>query len=247
MQSNQYGIINLLLIIVATFLIAGFVVFRIQSSTTNNEALYTVSEEGRDCSEPQLTTEVIDFADIERIAPPGYIIGGHFKTHSYINFLPTTVDVRAPVTMVLTQGAKYTQENDKVQYTVQFNGPCDLVIMFDHLSNPVDSIARQFSEPPQTDTKSKQLEPIRFEVGEVVATTDGNGLQRQFDFGVYDLSIKSEVVKLPEFSQWSDDPSLKYQHAVCPYDQYAPVKRIKHYDLFGSVNSEPMPKYYCQR
>jgi len=243
-RTRSNGSVHLIVIIVILALVAVVSIYLIIDNNKEYPS-QTADLSKQDCEVGAFTNDVVNIDEIEKIIPPGLIIGGHFKTHSYINFIPKTVKIHAPVEIVLTHGAKYTHGNDKVQYTLQFNGPCRLVIMFDHMSDPIDEIKKQFSGPPQTDTRSKKLDPITFSAGEVIGETDGNGVQKQFDFGVYDLDIQSNVINLEKFKEWKDNPSIKYQNAICPYDEYSEEKRATYYELFSVLNEDPIPKYYC--
>lgn len=201
---------------------------------------------GTTCDKPfALEYDVIDFENIEQVTPPGSIINGHWKTHSYINFKDKdVVDVRAPSDMTLKSGAKYTQ-NGQTQYTFNFEATCGFSFAFDHVNKPIQSVADQFSGDPQDDTHSINTDPIFFAAGEVFAQADGNGVQRQFDFGVYDSNTTNGLEDDSKYYEWTKTGSSKYKNAVCPYDHYPPAKRAQYYALFDSSNFDPMPTTFC--
>lgn len=197
------------------------------------------------CPDPALTADVVPFEHIEQVTPPGSIIGESFKAHSYVNFSGPETEIRAPLPTTLTQGAKYRQSG-KTQYLLEFASDCGLRIWFDHVSEPVDSIASQLSGPPSDDSGTERLEPVSFAAGETIGRTDGNGVQRQFDFGLYDLEHENDYTGT-KFEPYLVPGSEKYEHAVCPYDYYTTKKRTAYYALFDTTNDEPYSTFFCKQ
>lgn len=200
-----------------------------------------------DCNKFKLTHDTIEFDQIETVTPPGSIIEGSLKAHSYINFKPDQVDIIAPTGMTLVAGAKYTQPEagEKVQYILDFEADCGYQIRYDHISHPNAGITKQLPEPPGESTRTQSLESIDYSAGATIGSTDGNGVQRQFDFGVYKRGITNIFSEDERFSLYIE--SDVHTSAVCPFDQYTDSKNKQYYKLFSATYEHPQPDILCQK
>ena len=180
----------------------------------------------------------IDISNIQYVTSPGSIIQGHFKTHSYINFKKPKANISSPFDGEVYDAVKYLQEN-KVQYTFMLRNDCNLLVMFDHISHPIEEIAEQLKGKPQEDTRSQgNFKPFDVKQGDSLGYTDGNGVQKQFDFGVYDLDITNDYTG----TKYQDlvSQSEKYVYATCPFDYLEESQ-----EYYGLI-SKGSPEYFCK-
>lgn len=200
-----------------------------------------------DCSNFKLTRDTIEFDQIETVTPPGSIIGGSLKAHSYINFKPGQVNIIAPTDMTLVAGAKYTQPEaaGKLQYLLDFEADCGYLIRYSHISHPNAEITAQLTGPPSESTRVQSLKPIDYPAGATVGSTDGNGVQRQFDFGVYKDGVTNVFARDERFSPYIE--SDIHTSAVCPFDQYTDSKNQQYYKLFSVTDEHPQPDILCNQ
>lgn len=199
------------------------------------------------CSSFKLVRDTIEFDQIETITPPGSIIAGSLKAHSYINFKPRQVDIIAPTGMTLVAGAKYTQPEagDKVQYLLDFEADCGYQIRYDHISHPNAEITAQLSGPPADTTQTQSLQSIDYPAGAKIGSTDGNGVQRQFDFGVYKNGATNVFAQDERYKPYIE--SDVHTSAVCPFDQYTDSKNKQYYKLFSVTHEHPQPDILCNQ
>lgn len=173
-------------------------------------------------SSPVFTHDITDFYRIGQITPPGSVINGHFKAHSYIwiaNGL--SVPVYAPVDMTLKNGAYYTEQG-MTQYVLSFQVSCEVNIKLDHILNPIQTVRDVFPDTarPTNDTRGEApTNEISFKAGDLIGNTSGTLEAHNWDFGVYNSVTGGQ------------------ENGVCPYDYFETNKKSAYYGLFISDGS----------
>lgn len=198
-----------------------------------------------DCGSFSFTHDPIAFDQIEEITPPGSIIAGSLKAHSYITFTPDQVALVAPTDMTLVAGAKYTEPSapDKIQYLLDFEADCGYSIRYDHISDPNEEIASLFPTEPSSTTHTQSLESIEYQAGSIIGFTDGNGVQHQFDFGVYKEGVTNQFAEDARYQLFLEGDMQT--SAVCPFDLYPADKTKQYYALFRVTSAHPQPDILC--
>jgi len=237
--------ITLITISIAVLIIMGGFFHSIQREQT--DGFRVRDDNGNNCKNPTFKHDTIAFDEIEEVTPPGSIIAGSLKAHSYLNFKSDTVEVVAPTNMTLVSGAQYIQPEapNKVQYLLDFEADCGYLVRYDHISHPNDEIVEQFSGNPQSTTHTQSLKPIDYESGMMIGFTDGNGVQHQFDFGVYKTGHINAFAEDERYAPYVE--SEIHTSAVCPYDQYSETKNKIYYRLFVTSDEEPPLDKICSK
>lgn len=188
---------------------------------------YAGSENCKNIKELILTHDITDFSKVRSIGAPGADGGpkDKYKGHSFINTDHQRVSVYAPVEIVLESGSHYVGVEGVPQYILNFRVKdfCKVLLRFDHVTEPVESIRRVLSATPKPfeDTTSDLVsEEITFKAGERIGYTTGtpppNGAGN-WDFGLYDMSKPGSLAAMGAYGQ--------HAHAVCSWDFYPPEKR----------------------
>lgn len=257
MYKKQDGFAHLGLIIGLIVLLVIFLAgYRVYSSNTNKEDSANVptnvehrSEKkatgpnGVACasSKPGLfTADVTSVDSINLIQNPIRVVGGsNIKTHSFIEVSERSA-VYAPMDATLTGGANYYETAGhnpvtKVQYLLSFNDGCDVSFWLDHIVDVPDKIKVAFPAEASNDTRSVQVTKVKIKAGELVGYSNQEGRAR-FDFGV--INLKAPETSLATNPKYKDDPivktSMKYRHAVCPYNFYGSSQLQKYQSFYDS-------------
>lgn len=245
-KQNGFAVVGVLIVAAVLALIAAAAVY-VKNHQLPTESTSKHKGQTADCDNFKLAHDTTKFDQVETVTPPGSIIAGSLKAHSYINFKPDQVEIIAPAGMTLVSGAKYTQPpvEDKVQYLLDFEADCGYSIRYDHISDPGSEITDQLSGPPGETTRGQSLDPIDYQAGSVVGSTDGNGVQRQFDFGVYKKGNTNAFASDERYKPYIE--SDIHTSAVCPFDQYPDAKNKQYYKLFSVTEDHPQPDILCHR
>ena len=136
------------------------------------------------------TFPLSDLSAIIEVGPPGGILVDDYKGHGYFR-VPhgqNVVDVRMLIYATLYEGL-VSLTSGEPQYLLFFRTACEgLWFLFDHIREPVPSIAELFSDPPVGDSGTYAVGPLEMKEGGLVGTSmgtveDGNAF---VDFGVDD-------------------------------------------------------------
>lgn len=246
-KPQGFLLIKIVLLVVVMSALIGIVLAQITSRRLPTGQFPKRASQTNDCSDFKLTYDTVEFSQIEAVTPPGSIVAGSLKAHSYINFKPEQVDIIAPTGMTLTAGAKYTQPEaaGKVQYLLDFEADCGYQIRYSHISHPNAEITEQLPGAPSESTRTQSLKPIDYPAGATIGSTDGNGVQRQFDYGLYKDGITNVFAQDERFSPYVE--SEVHTSAVCPFDQYTDSKNRQYYELFNATDGHPQPDILCNQ
>lgn len=182
-----------------------------------------------------------DYSDIKHIIPPGAAVGDTIKAHSYIALQTEKINIYAPADMYLVQGSYYKEPPSfvaKTTYILHFLVGCDMVINFDHITNPVDKIRQVLNQKPNEGTAMEGFlsEPVFFKAGELIGYTIGAGspeLIKTFDFGLYDKNHTNQFVNQARYEQNFDWKNL---NAVCAFDYFSSELKDQYYNKLSSLN-----------
>ncbi len=183
---------------------------------------------------PTLTTDISDFAKIQKITAPGSASSEGPKGHSFIWTNGERVPVYAPIAGILESGA-YSKDNESspAQYLLMFKvkGNCDFQFKFDHIDEPVDVIRLALpSVPKVADSRGTFVtETIAFNAGDLIGYTKGNIPSGNWDFGLYNMAEKGAL---------KDSYGL-HSNAVCWVDFYSSAKQQQYRNLLEG------PKLVC--
>lgn len=195
------------------------------------------------------------FAPLEQILyiiPSGAAAGEEIKPHSYVDLAVESIPLYAPVDMELVQGAYYYEPPTfKVLTTYSFNFQvsCEVVLMLDHVTDPVDKIKALFPKTPQQDTHTSGVfsPTLKLKKGELIGYTKGGGNQianiNRFDLGLYVMTHLNTFVNQ---SRYEVSKTWKYLYAVCPYDYFAPVLKNEYRKKFATLNKISVPEAPCR-
>ena len=194
------------------------------------------------------------FAPLDQIAgivPSGAAASEEIKTHSYVDLAVESIPLHAPADLELVEGAYYYEPPTfkvPTTYSFHFQVSCEVVLMLDHITDPVDKLKNAFPKTPQQGTRSVRVKPtVRLAKGELVGYTKGGGNQaariNRFDLGLYRTTNTNRFVNQARYERSKTWKSL---HAVCPYDSFSPELRDAYYRKFETLNKKPVPGAACR-
>lgn len=163
---------------------------------------------------PAFTHHITDLSKVSSIVPPPTMgAGPNLKTHSYINSESARVPVYAPADMTIKAGSYY----ESGPYMFDFWASCEVTVRFGHMTEPVDALKKLLpTEPkPSSDSRTQGLSGVSFKAGELIGYTTGTSLAGNWDFGVYNSSVKNRYADDPDWG-WSDINTT----AVCPFNYF---------------------------
>lgn len=243
-------------LIAILFVVIGFVGCTSSKQTFDGTKADTTSAQNQIVENPASTPinescptelgDVVDPALIEKIGPPGRKTESGFKTHSAVFFAGPNVELKAPFDVELFEGSKYLEQG-KVQYLLHFNGPCQLKLNLDHVSDPGKEIADLFpGEPAVEDSRTNMVGPFYLKKGDNIGKTSGNALVKSFDLGLYDLSKTNYLRNDPEYKNRDEFSAWKFWNAVCPFDYYDSSKKEVYYSKIKSIDGTSIPTTFCK-
>lgn len=165
---------------------------------------------------PVFTHHLTDTSKIVDIAIPPRIIGGHLKTHSYVETNFQRVPLYAPADMQLYGGVHLSHGSDPDDYGFDSKVSCEVMVRLGHITDPIQSIKDTFPTATTDSRTNYNITPINFKAGELLGYTTGTAAAGNWDFGLYNSSTKNRYADDPEW----DDSSI-YTTAVCPYDYFS--------------------------
>lgn len=192
---------------------------------------------------PTFTHHITDTSKISSVVVPPRFISGDLKTHSYINTNHQRVPVYAPADLTLKRGVYLQHANGDLDYGLDSEVTCEIMIRFGHITDPVQSIKDAFGPTPRNDSITQNITPITFSAGDLLAYTTGTTAAGNWDFGAYNSTTKNRYAENPTYSK-----STIWSTAVCPYDFFTSglksVYTAKYIQEFG--NSTTDGPFFCQ-
>ena len=190
---------------------------------------------------PVFTDHITDMSKVNYIGPPPTMgAGPNLKTHSYIGTDHARVPVYAPADMTLESGSHYVGG----PYMVEFRASCEVKVRFGHMTEPVEKIKNLLPSEAKPDSRTQELAPIHFAAGELVGYTTGTDVAGNWDFGVYNSTVRNRYVDDPAWN-WSAINTT----AVCPFDYFPPEMRAAYVAKFNSAalgGNPPHGEPFCR-
>mgnify|MGYP000241714977 CR=1 FL=1 len=151
---------------------------------------------------------------------PGQERGGHYKAHGGFRFDDSGNEITVSIAMdgQIISGSRYI-EGGHVQYLFDIKNKCNVVHRFDHLlelTPKFAEIAEQFRPAVEDDSRTTNIDPVKVEVGEIIATSVGVKNNVFLDFGVYDLNNKNKASQDPVWEAEYGNHQTSY--ALCWLD-----------------------------
>ena len=192
-------------------------------------------------SAPVFTNDITDMNTVNYIGPPPTMgAGPSLKTHSYIGTDHARVPVYAPAAMILESGSHYVGG----PYMMEFLVSCEVKVRFGHITEPVEAIKKLLPTEPKEDSRTQELAPIFFAAGELVGYTTGTSVAGNWDFGVYNSTVRNRYTDDP---QWGN--STTYTTAVCPFDYFSASLKPRYFSKFNSAalgGNPPHGEPFCK-
>ena len=176
---------------------------------------------------PVFTNHITDVSKINYVAPPPTMgAGPSLKTHSYVG--TSAPAIYAPADLRLVSGAYY----EGGPYTLEFEVSCEVKIRFNHITEPIPSIKSAFPSEPAgfNDSRSQELSTHpTFQAGDLLAHTTGTSQAGNWDFGVYNSTVKNKYYGDPTWgNSWVNTT------AVCPFDYFPADLKVAYVNKFDS-------------
>lgn len=201
-----------------------------------------------DC-EKILTLETpVDLSLVTSILYPGQIRSGDYKPHGGFRFDENSdnrISIKVPIDSYLVRGSR-SKTNGVVQYLFEFKNECNVLYRFDHLlilSPKLQAIADTLPAPIEGDSRTTNLDPIEFSVGEEIAIEVGLPNNVFVDFGVYDYREENAASQTSELIK--QYPSDLASHGVCWFDWLSPEDSIMVKSLPGADGVNGKESDYC--
>jgi hypothetical protein len=176
---------------------------------------------------PIFSNHITDMNKVNYVVPPPTMGSGpSLKPHSYIGTDHAFVPIYSPVNMTLQSGSHY----EGGPYSFDFQVSCEVSLRFGHVTDPVDILKNELPIEPAKDSRTKELSPIQFKAGELIAYTTGTQQAGNWDYGVYNASTTNRYVDDPD---WND--SRIYTTAVCPFEYFTPDLKMSYTTKFNST------------
>ena len=192
-------------------------------------------------------TTPVDLALVTAIGAPGQVRGNDYKGHGLFRVTDNDTTVVSPTTAVLYDGSRYI-EGGTVQYLLAFRITLDLFFILDHILDPSPKVLAAFADAPEPlvdDSRTYPLIEQTFAPGDVVATAIGaRATNNAFvDFGLYDLTRRTEASFAPDFP--GDPTTPRDANPVCWYDLFGPDAEQIILPLVGSQSVEGATSDIC--
>ncbi|OGH20165.1 MAG: hypothetical protein A3D74_02650 [Candidatus Levybacteria bacterium RIFCSPHIGHO2_02_FULL_37_13] len=197
--------------IILVLAVAGYVF--VTKSSRNAVPNFSNSNLSSECT-PKFTHHFTDIAIIDSIVPPIFRNSKGIMPTMLIN-----ITGRAPLYMPangkLVQGSYHNEEGAQF-YMWEIDIGCNVTVVFDHVTEPMEKVKRLFPSAPRDDSQTDFFEtPLEMAAGELVGYTTGSVNAHNWNFAVYNASEKNYLWETGEFS---DRP--KYYTQVCPFKYY---------------------------
>ncbi len=169
--------------------------------------------------------------------------GPSLKTHAYIGTNHARVPIYAPADMTLQTGSYYANG----PYTVVFQVTCQVTLRFNHITEPTAAIRAAFPSTPAGVNESRYIDLSAhpsLKAGDLVGYTTGTTESGNWDFGVYNSTVKNKYYGDPA---WGN--STVNTTAVCPFDYFPANLRAAYASKFNSSilgDNPPDGESFCK-
>ncbi len=192
----------------------------------------------------------VDIGLATSILYPGQVRGDDYRPHGGFRFDNSEsheITVRMPEDAFLVRGSGYLEQGE-IQYVFDMIHPCGIMYRFDHLAtlpSKIQAVADKFRTPSEGDSRTTDVDPLRLQSGEVIATAVGLGKTGNvfLDWGVYDLRQKNKASSDPEWA-WGDGEFVSY--AICWIEILPPDDREVAISLPGGDLKSGKQSDYCE-
>lgn len=177
---------------------------------------------------PKFTHDLTETDKIFKVTPNSLIASkNQDRVFLWINKnLTDRVPIYAPVEADLVRGVyKISKSVATIDYDLHFQVSCEVWFFINHVSNPVEKIKSLFPSQPVSSTNNLTWvkPPLHFKAGELIGDTTGTAQAHNFDFAVFDLNHKNDLVG----SGASNDP--RFKNFVCPFNFFPPDLKSQYY------------------
>jgi hypothetical protein len=188
-----------------------------------------------DCTDVSWQAPLRDFSLVKGRLEPGQIRGGDYKGHGGFQMKASEVGVLSAINGNITgmgayrENANGSPENGEVQYLVEIQHPCGIMVRYDHLKVLSAPLQRLFADNGAgigADTRCCHIDPpVPIQAGDVIATAVGfteTGANYFFDFGAYDLRTPQSSKRSTAELMAMGPSGVLGQYGLCWYDLFGP-------------------------
>ena len=199
------------------------------------------------------TADVTDVASLATVGPlPALAGGAGYEIRSYMqvkdSYSGVRVPIYAPTKMTLVASVHYvdplhdgSDSDYHGEWGLTFEASCTTQVGFAHIREVVAKISEVTVTSDAGSAGELVSHPVDFAAGEVIGYYVRGPGYFAWDFVVTDTTVTNAFVNLPRYQTGQ----LKFLHAICPYDLYAPAMRQHYLDLLGTNNDPPKPGRKC--
>lgn len=219
-------------------------------SRTQTSPPPTSTPQAPDCSKlPEFTADFIDPSYVRDVTPVGEQTGtgGVIAVRSYIHpkseFLGKELPIYAPVNMTLNSANYYkvagAPANYQPEYSLYFDAGCGISVKFFHIKGVVGKVADAVPTEPMPSSAGQPVRPTPVKAGEQIGWYKLGDNSVAFDFWVDNEAHTNDFIVPSHFA------TSNALHSVCPYDLYAPAKKVAWLAKLGAPGSDPVPGTTC--
>lgn len=194
------------------------------------------------------TANIFDPAKISHITPLGELNGGGSEwqavTGVMINIKPEVVtgdkmiNVYAPVAMTLESYSYHLdpRSSNNADWALIFRISDTVTLKFDHITKAVDKIvAVTTSTPKDRSNEESPKSKISFEAGELIATTHGTSLAKNWNIYMTDKSVTNKFANQSRYEKSSI--GNRFINGACPFNYYESAIKATYLALMGATRA----------
>lgn len=220
------------LIVAAVLMIIGFVLWHM-GNTSEQEATHPTKPNSHKEScitnvQPIFSHHITDIDLVDSIVPPFFWVGDSDLKHTALMNTRGRVPLYLPSDATLFQGSHYVSEGED-HYLLDFQASCEIIVSFDHVTEPIDEIVALLPHEAQSDSRTEFVEPLEMHAGDLIGYTTGTINAKNWNFAVFNSVRSNHLVDHSDYSEYE-----KYTTAVCPFEYYPDVMRDEYENVFIS-------------
>lgn len=201
-----------------------------------------------DLAKVSFTSKIFDPAQISHITPLGELNGGYSEwqavTGVMINIKPEVVagdkmiNVYAPAAMTLDSYSYHYDPRSPgdADWALIFRINKDVTLKFNHITKAVERIvAVTTSTPKDRSNEESPKSKISFEAGELIATTHGTSLAKNWNIYMTDRSVMNNFANQTRYEKSSI--GNRFINGACPFDYYESAIKATYLALMGATKA----------
>jgi len=221
---------------------------RVAITATNNSTAGGQDVVKSDPRKLEFTAQIFDPSLISHITPLGELNGGGSEwqatTGVMINIKPAVVsgdkmiDVFAPTAMTLESYSYHRdpRSNGNADWTLIFRINENVTIKFDHITKAVDKIvAVTTSTPKDRSNEETPRSKISFGAGELIATTHGTSLAKNWNIYMTDRSVTNNFANQTRYEK--SQIGYRFINGACPLNYYESAVKATYLALMGATKA----------